>query len=564
MKLILKQYLSSLKERGELDAILPDLLSQLGLNVFSRPGRGTRQDGVDVGAVGVLDGGPERVYLFSIKPGDLTRKDWANDSIQALRPSLNEIIDSYIPHRLPAEHRGKDIVICVCIGGDFQEQVRTSLTGFFQRNTSNNISFKEWNGDRLAALIQSNFLREDLLPEHARSRLRKSLALLDEPEASSQHFAELIHSLSSVNRHKKAEDVTVLRQMSICLWIMFSWARDAKNMEAAYLSSEVTLLHAWKIVKAYCTIKGKLAEAVATAFSSIFSAYMKICYAFLLTNVLKHVNKLHALSSAVLASCSLDVNLKLFDLLGRLATGGIWAYWGATRCSEDEADTKQQLQQETEMYVSALKELISNNPVLLLPIKDEQAIDIFIAVLLLALDINNHEYLKKWVSEILHRSRFAYQTHGYYPCNLESYSDLLSHPKSGDDEYRKSVTTGSVLFPMIALCAALLEDEETYNQVGLLKKEHLDHCNFQLWFPDESSEDHFYTNGDFHGAVLTHVCVEKSKEDFLAQVFGECDQSPHFKEITAVKFSWWPVVIVACRHYRLPLPPNLLQGLRTI
>ena len=50
MKLILKQYLSSLKERGELDAILPDLLSQLGLNVFSRPGRGTRQDGVDVGS----------------------------------------------------------------------------------------------------------------------------------------------------------------------------------------------------------------------------------------------------------------------------------------------------------------------------------------------------------------------------------------------------------------------------------------------------------------------------------------------------------------------------------
>ena len=49
MKLILKQYLSSLRERGELDAILPDLLSQLGLIVFSRPGRGTRQDGVDVG-----------------------------------------------------------------------------------------------------------------------------------------------------------------------------------------------------------------------------------------------------------------------------------------------------------------------------------------------------------------------------------------------------------------------------------------------------------------------------------------------------------------------------------
>ena len=68
MKLIIRQYLASLKERGELDAILPDLLSELGLNVYSRPSRGTRQDGVDVAAVGKLEGDDtDKVYLFSIK-----------------------------------------------------------------------------------------------------------------------------------------------------------------------------------------------------------------------------------------------------------------------------------------------------------------------------------------------------------------------------------------------------------------------------------------------------------------------------------------------------------------
>jgi hypothetical protein len=61
MNLVIRQYLASLRERGELDAILPDLLSQLGLVVFSRPRRGTRQDGVDVGAVGSLEGGKEKV-----------------------------------------------------------------------------------------------------------------------------------------------------------------------------------------------------------------------------------------------------------------------------------------------------------------------------------------------------------------------------------------------------------------------------------------------------------------------------------------------------------------------
>jgi hypothetical protein len=153
--------------------------------------------------------------------------------------------------------------------------------------------------------------------------------------------------------------------------------------------------------------------------------------------------------------------------------------------------------------------------------------------------------------------------HGHYPCILQSYSDLLSHPKPGDNEYRKNVTSGSILYPIIALWAALLDDEETYNNVAHLKQTHLQHCNFQFWYPDESSEAHFYTGGGSHGAVLSNVCVDRPKEEFLAQVFGECDHSPHFNELSVIKFKWWPLVVVACRHYRLPLPLHLLEGLRT-
>ncbi len=189
MKLIIREYLASLRERGELDAILPDLLSQLGMNVFSRPGRGTRQDGVDVAAVGRLDGKAQKVYLFAIKPGDLTRKDWFGGSVQDLRPSFAEILDAYIPNRLPAEHQGKDIVICICVGGDIQEQVRPQLEGFIKQHQKPSITFEQWNGDKLASLIQSSFLSEDLLPHNARSQLRKSLAMLDEPDTSYEHFA---------------------------------------------------------------------------------------------------------------------------------------------------------------------------------------------------------------------------------------------------------------------------------------------------------------------------------------------------------------------------------------
>jgi len=562
MKLIIREYLSSLKERGELDAMLPDLLSQLGLNVFSRPARGTRQDGVDVGAVGSLDGGPEKVYLFSIKPGDLTRRDWDGESAQSLRPSLNEILDSYIPNRLPVEHRGKDIVICIALGGDVQEQVRSSLVGFTVQNSKPSITFEEWNGDKLANYIQASFLREDLLPEDARSHLRKSLAMLDEPDVSFRHFASLIRSLADMDAPKDAQRITAIRQMSICLWILHAWAREAENTESAYRAGEFTLLHGWSIAKSYAGEDTKTGRAIIAAFFSIFSAYRRICTEFLSRNVLPYVDKLHAVSSAVHGSCGLDTNLKLFDLLGRLAVDGLWAYWGAQRCTDEEAEIKDAMLAEADKYADAIRLLVDNNPVLMLPAKDEQAIDVCIACSLLMINAGNRAFVQTWLADMLNRAMLAFECHSTYPCVLRSYSELLEHPKSRDAEYRRNATSGSILYPFIALWAALLEEEETYAQVSSMQRELMPHCTFQFWYPDERSEAHFYTNSDIHGATLANLAIDYSREEFLEQVFGECNQSPHFQELSAVRFGWWLLIIVACRHYRLPPPLHLLQGLR--
>lgn len=90
MKLLLKDYLASLRERDELDAVVPDLLSEMGFHVYSRPSIGTRQYGVDMAAVGSDDDGVVKVFLFSIKAGNLTRTDW-NSTLQSLRPSLDKI-----------------------------------------------------------------------------------------------------------------------------------------------------------------------------------------------------------------------------------------------------------------------------------------------------------------------------------------------------------------------------------------------------------------------------------------------------------------------------------------
>ena len=129
MKLILREYLASLREREELDAILPDLLSELGYTVLSRPGRGTAQHGVDVAAVSPPVKGKRKLYLFSVKKGDLSRNEWNGSSLQALRPSLDEILDVYIPTKIPPEYASFPVVICIVVGGEIKEQARAAISG---------------------------------------------------------------------------------------------------------------------------------------------------------------------------------------------------------------------------------------------------------------------------------------------------------------------------------------------------------------------------------------------------------------------------------------------------
>lgn len=481
--------------------------------------------------------------------------------MQSLRRSLNEIIDDYIQNRLPEEHKTKNKVICICLGGDIQEQVRPQMEGYIKNRQREDIAFEEWNGDKLASLILENFLREDLVPETVRSQLRKSLALLDEPDASYKHFFMLVKSLSNTESKRNKDKLRAIRQIIICLWILYAWAREEENLESAYLSSEISLLYAWDIAKDFLSQKNKISEEIRQSYYVIQKLYFQISDELLDGKIIPHVTKRHVLSNAVRSFSSLDVNLKLFDILGRLAINGIWSYWLLLLVSKEYLQVSEELHARVEEISNSIKYLISKNPILLLPIKDDQVIDISIALLLLMTNPTNNQDIAVWLSEIIRRADFAYQTCSPYPCNLYSYNDLLDHPQPGED-YRRKVTGGSVLFPMIALAAALLDCEDLYQKVQILKRKHLDHCNFQFWYPDDSSEEHFYTNSDIHGAALSHVCIEHSMDRFLEQVFAECEESSQFHSLSATQYNQWPLILVACRHYRLPIPLHLWQGLR--
>lgn len=557
MKLIIKEYLSSLKEREELDAILPDLLSELGFNVYSRPGRGTRQYGVDVAAISP-DKNDRKVYLFSIKKGDLDRADW-DGTPQALRSSLNEIRDVYIPTCIPIEYKDLNIVICLVCGGDIKEAVQMEVRGYIRTNQTSTVTYEEWNGDRLADLILNGILREEMFPDPMRSHLRKATAMVEEPDVSYKHFRSLINAIAERPSKKPSSNISKVREINLCLWVLFTWAREVQNVEAPYRASEYAILRAWEILKDMFRGNGSIAIDSGTAFNGLVELHFTI-WDELAKKILPHVGKRHAISTAIGSYSSLDINLKTYEILGRIALRGLWHAWAK---NIDLTPSVLHVVENDPLNASAIQlfQFIDNNPTLLSPISDNQAIDIALALMLLGSHGGFTPAINSWIAALINRTCFSFQTHGGYPTHKTSYGELAKHPAEKNEQYRKEATGGSTLYPMLALWAHAYDGTDSLNELAEFQKEHLAHCNFQLWFPDSESEAGLYLGSDRHGDMLSDIPVDPKGIETIEYVMTECDANKNFDHLSAIELGHWPIVLIACRHYRLPIPPQIWLNL---
>ncbi|WLE98680.1 MAG: hypothetical protein QTN59_07525 [Candidatus Electrothrix communis] len=136
----------------------------------------------------------------------------------------------------------------------------------------------------------------------------------------------------------------------------------------------------------------------------------------------------------------------------------------------------------------------------------------------------------------------------------------LEHPIRDREDYQKNVTNASVLYPTIAVFAALLGFKDIYSTVQKIKSDFLTHCDFQYWYPDATSEEHYYTNDTLHGAAFLGVYIDNDYKIFLNDLFGECKESGDFHELSAIKHGHWPLILLASRHYRLPPPLHFLKN----
>lgn len=556
MKLVFREYLASLRERNELDVVLPDLLSELGYNVISRPSTGPRQFGVDVAAVSPMVDGEQKLYLFTIKQGDLTRAEW--DAVpQGVRTSINDIIDVYIPKRISTQYESLKIVICLCFGGSVKEAVRDNLTGMISRLSNDRISFQEWNGDYMAGLLADGLLQHQHVSKTLQSRFQKSIAMLDEPDVSVQHFTALIEGLVKADNLEALQRLATLRQMYICLSVLFVWARAQENLEAPYRASELVTLRAWELVKGDIEAASIGHKHIGLTFGELLDLHTKIWAELMGDKMLPLTAKRDALASSVNSHSVVDINLKLFETLGRIAVRGLWILWPHLDGNGPRVLNASEVPEEASKLARHIAELIKNNRALFSPVADEQVIEITCALMFLSMMREWRIYAQDYCDELLAYYHFNFTRHHQYPTIHGSYQELIRHPQARTEEYRAQHTKGSALIPVMMLWATLGGETGSRERFSRFVRSEMKHCNQQLWMPGPDTEALLYLSDPSHGLALCDIPITADGEAARRILERECSGDGDYTRLSAVRLGHWPVLVMACRHSRLPLPPQL-------
>lgn len=543
LQLVLQNYLASLKERNELDALLPELLIAMGHSVLSRPQVGVAQAGVDILSSYTGADGKEELYLFIIKFGDIGREDLFAGK-QAILPSTREAYTDFARHRLSEAQKALRKHVVIVSSGVVKQEATSGFAGMADEvNAQPSFTFDFWGIDQLTPLIEKNVFDESLLLASGKSDLRAALAGLEDSQASIHRFVRFIEK-SMATPESEANDSAPTRRRKFlrrCAaaamghGVLVVWGKSENNLKPAVVGGEYLALRLWaRSVDLGLTDDEEFQERLATTLGvhlqTLFDYFEKVL------PVLKNQRALlrHRPNPVFYAQL-------VFEELGRLATLLLLI-------QHDPAS------QELRKVVSdEMIEVINAHSISIRPLLDGQGIDLSLVFSALMGEdaLGAARNLLKGASIQLRNSLVRNER---LPVDTDLMEDAIAVHFTGNAEGRDFFET-STLIPMLATVAALLNDEEALNFLRGLAPQ-LEGVTLERWYPTNDIER-------FTGAKrnLTQISVSRVLDGIQQNAAAEVQASLRIPanagEPADLKWHgkpWEALTALSARLHRHPLP----------
>lgn len=562
MRLVLSEYIHTLRERDELDRLVGDLVVSMGYVPLTRPQAGVREHGVDLAAVGKspLDG-VEEMLLFVMKQGDIGRTVWQGDK-NAVRQSLDEVLDIYLRNNVAPEHAGLRKVIIVATTGDLKGEALVNWVAF-QKRYAQEASYDFWGGEKLAELLEHNLLDEHLFADRDRADLRKALALAADPNYGFEDLTRLIlRQLGLTKAGELAENapegkalVKALRRVHLAAQIVAHWAIDGGDSRQAVWVSERTALWAWHRIQ-LCPEADR--QSLADSFNDVWLS-LEVSMTRYFERVGSHLHVRDGMVGQTYESA--EQALALFENIGMIATLGLVGL--ATGDIDAEHDAMRD--QSVRIIADGLCALIHNNPASNSPRLDRHIVDVSLAFIFLV-QAGRVEQVASWLRELAKRLDWSFRKKAHFPVGTDSIDDLADLAGGAlDEESREALMKTSWCLPTILAWCAILALDDVYEAVAKSHASSYPIVCAQIWHPDADSARRWY-----FGDALSETGETEAPYE-LPQSASALRQSilayAGLKRLdwATLSSAWpggWPALdMVACRHFGLPLPVSIWYGL---
>jgi len=530
MKLILKDYLCTLKEKDELDSLLLDLLLLAGFNVNNAPKSGERQYGVDIFAE--KDG---QAYLFVVKQQNITRQTWDSDK-NSVRPSLNEILDFFAPNLLPEKFHKNKINVIVVTNGSMDDAVRPNWEGYCRENETRgkrHYSFDFWGIDKLVNMAFDLAFNETLFPASMQSVLRKALYFLDENDVNNKYYESLIdsciESFTALKGSPKPKQKKCFTSFYMLINLIIQWAHQHQRNKVAIQISEYAMIKYWRYLLA----------------NDLFEKNPYMDHLMLLMKLYERCNEglFNVLLSLAQMECELpfenvlEQRILLYEIIGFLSSYGCYLVSFSPQRSQQVLD--------------CLIQIINKNQGYKYPLYDENICEL--SILFLSMHSNNRKKnLALLISTIINGLMINHIQQKKIPSQNDTYEDALSI------EFHKPHThlVASVLYGGLIEWCCVLGLENDYDRLRDYLKEHFDKISVQTWHLNPDEEPKLYEkNAVFEGGVSQHIDLSLDFVSQSATIYNDA-LSSHVGEFSFYEYSFPAIALISSRYYGYPVLPE--------
>lgn len=556
LALVIAEYLRTLKERNELDRLLPDLLIEMGYMPIARPQTGNRQFGVDIAVRGINpDTGRAELLLLVVKQKDIGRSEW-DGSDQSIRPSLNEILDVYLRSHVEAEDIGKPVRIAVVTNGELKQTIQAGWSGYVN-DQRNRALIEFWGLDKLSTLIENHLLDEHIFHDEDRRDLRRALALAGDVEYDQRDLHRLMlrtlgltpEGVPDGSTKSKKDLLKALRVVNFAAHVFASWALGDGDGRQGLRAMERALLWSWHRVRAFDAWESN--KDMTQALWSVWQGYLTVGE--------RYFEKLQAHCYAEdgllgYASDSAELSLVAFEQIGMLASIGL-PY--VLSVAGDDKDRVAQ-HKNAEIVADALASLISNNGICNSPCFDRHSQDIILGLLLLVLT-GRTDNAKHWLQTLIRNIDYAFKVKRYVPIDSDSIDDLADIGGWHSGQTADKLMQTSWMMATLAGWCVMLGLDESYRALRQgLAHDYPGVCA-QLWHPDHEIHEHlyFHTAHFSSGASEAPIRLPEDMAQWLVhmRVIVESEQGKECFQTMGCKVGLPAIDLIACRYFGTPVAP---------